>query len=233
MTLGEMISRVSARLNESATGPTFYPASEIQSSISEGLRFFTLLTLCLESTAAWSVPAATPFSHMLTTAGFQDWIAPLRIADSTGAKIRPARLADLTALDSAWLVSPGAPIRYTFSGADLIGIYKQPASTGTMLSVTYCRGPRTLVNLADVPEIPGEFHPELVKYGVYRMRQREGSQEFEKVLPLFGEYLDAAQRYGDYIRARNKAALYETAPPELALYDRSDLLRIERQARAA
>src|SRR5580658_7865318 len=99
MTLLDIVTRCSQRLAEGATGPVFYPKAELIAGANEAQRLFCLLTLALESTLAWTVPPATTFFHMLQQPGFSNWIAPLRIATTAGAKVRPLSFADLTALD--------------------------------------------------------------------------------------------------------------------------------------
>jgi hypothetical protein len=230
MQLSTMYGLASQRLNEGANqgGPTYYPTLEIIAALNEAQRLFCLLTLGLEKTAVWPVTAATTWFHMLTVNGAQffDWIVPLRISTSTGSKVRPSGLEELTALDSQWVASPGNPVRYVHASADLLGLYQQPAA-GANLNVTYARCPLVLVNDGDVPEIPAEYHPELVKFGVYRCRQNEGGEEFAKTLPMLDEFLDAAQKYADYVRARNAGSRYDNQPFELSSFDRSALLSLK------
>jgi len=224
---------VSQRLNEGNSGPVFYPAAEITAALNEGLRFFVLLTLGLEQTTSWTVPADTTFFHMLqvTSGGnpvFPDWIVCLRISDATGAKVRPARYDDLFALNPQWRNSPGSPVRYCVRGADYLGLYQQPAAPA-VLNVTYARGPVPLVSGGDVPEIPAEYHPSaLVNYGIYRMRQGEGAQEFQKALPMFDEFLKAAKHYAAYVRARNIGSRYDAVPFEIESFDTSQLLKLRK-----
>jgi hypothetical protein len=208
-------TRVSQRLNEAGT-PVYYTAVEIQAAVNEGLRFFALLTLGLEQTSTWT-PGAT-FTHMLNV--FSNWTALLRISLSTGAVVRPATLAELAALDPSWPFDEGTSARYVSLGCDLVGLY---GTSGT-LTVTYARAPVPLVNPTDVPEIPAEYHPLLIAYGIYRCRQGEGSTEFAKALPYFNDFLDGAQAYATYVRSRNLGSEYETLPFELEGYDRSKLL---------
>jgi hypothetical protein len=225
MQLSDMVARVSARLAEGSSGPVYYPKAEIVAALNEANRFFVLLTLGLETTAPWTVTAATTFFHMLTV--FGDWVAPLRITDATGAKIRPARIEELTGLDFGWMASPGAPSRYCAMGADFLALYQQPA-VDTVVNVTYARAPLPLVNDADVPETPGEYHPSYVGYAINRLRQAEGAQEFEKSLPYFDGFLEAAKHYGAYVRARNLGARYDKVPFELESFDRSELLNLRK-----
>lgn len=233
MQLSTMYGLVSQRLNEGfgAGGPVFYPTLEIVAALNEAQRFFCLLTLALEKTTAWSVPSGTTFFRMLqlTTGGnliFPDWIVPLRITTTAGAKVRPGRLDDLSSLDSQWMAQPGAPYRYAHLGADLLAIYGQPAAGGTTLNVTYARSPLVMAADADTPEIPGEYHPALVSYAIYRVRQVEGAQEFAKAIPLLGEFLDAAAKYAAYVRARNRGGQYDKVPFEIEAFDRSQLLKL-------
>lgn len=222
-----MYTLVSQRLNEGQSGPTFYPTTEIIRSLNEAERFFCLLTLCLETTQAWVIPANTTYFHMLGY--FSNWIVPLRMTNAaTGAKIRPSRQEDLGALNAQWIASPGTkPLYYTVLGADLVGIYPQPTALFTA-NVTYARAPVALANDTDVPEIPVEYHPRLVDYAIYRMRQVEGSQEFQKVIPLYNDFLEAAQRYAAYVRSRNLGSRYDKVPPEDEFFERSKLLKARR-----
>jgi hypothetical protein len=222
MQLSAIRAIVTQRLGEGST-PTFYPSAEITNAINEAYRFFVLLTLGLEKTSSWNVTAATTFFRMLTV--FPDWIVPLRITDANGKKVRPARLEELSALNESWIASPGNVARYVATGVDLLAVYQQPAG-GATLSVTYAYCPPLLVSDADVPLIPAEYHPVLAKYAIYRLRQGEGLQEFAKTLPLFDDYMAAATKYGNWIRARNLAGRYDKLPLELEKFDRSRLMKL-------
>lgn len=222
----DIVNHASQRLNEGQTGPVFYPKSELVAAANEAERFFVLLTLCLETTAPWNVPALTTFFHMLAI--FPDWICPLYVSTAEGAKIRPSRLDDLSALNLGWLNSPGPVARYCSVGADLVAVYQQPATIGTTLNVKYARSPKPLVNDTDIPEIRPQFHPNLVDYTIYRVRQVEGGLEFEKSLAYLNHFLDAAQSEGDYVRARALSGRYDTRPYELEGYSRSKLLGLRR-----
>lgn len=222
MQLSDMRNRVSQRLNEGGS-PVFYPAAEITAALNEALRFFCLLTLGLEKTASWTVTAGTVWQHMLTV--FADWITVLRITDSSGAKVRPATLEELAALDPGWVSSPGTIQRYVSVGADFIGLYQQSVADQT-LQVTYARAAAALVLDTDVPEIPEEYHPDLVGYAVYRCRQVEGGAEFQKSLRFLQSFLAGAEHYAAYVRSRNIGPRYDKVPFELASFDRSKLLTL-------
>jgi hypothetical protein len=226
MQFSDMKARVSARLNEGASGPVYYPDSELGAALNEAQRLFCLLTLGLEITSPFAVPAAVPLLHMLPI--FPDWIVPLRFSALAGAKVRPARLEDLGALDGNWLNSPvaGTPSRYAFTGGDLIAFYGQSTAQVT-LNCTYARAPVPLTIPTQVQEIPEEYAgPALVNYGIYRCRQGESGQELEKSMKYLGGFLDAATHYAAYVRARNAGSRYDNVPFELESFDRSKLLRL-------
>jgi hypothetical protein len=210
-----MVTRVSQRLNEAGT-PVYYPKAELVAALNEAQRYFVLLTLGLENSISWT-PEAT-FTHMLSVAS--DWICPLRITDSTGAKVRPATLAELAALNPSWISSDTAITRYLSLGADFIGVYGQSFAA---LTVTYVQAPAALVDDTDVPAIPAEYHAALVSYAIYRCRMVEGAQEFSKTIPYHDRFMDAAKQYAGFVRSRNKGARYDKCPPEDEFFDRSKL----------
>jgi len=194
--------------------------------LNEANRFFVLLTLGLEATGAWTIPAATACHHMLTY--FADWIVPLRIALVSGAKVRPAQIEELTGINPGWMSTPGTPSRYASEGCDFIALDRQPAAP-LVVNVIYARAPLPLISDADAPEVPAEYHSRLVDYAVYGMRQGEGGQEFEKSLRYFDSFLDGAQHYGEYVRSRNLGGRYDAVPFELSKLDRKQLLNAETQ----
>lgn len=226
MTLLDIVTRASQRLNEGQSGPVYYPKTELIAAANEAQALFVLLTLCLEQTSPWPVSPASAFHHMLAV--FPNWIAPLRIANAAGAKVLPSRLEDLSARNPAWLNSPGAPVRYAAIGADLVAIDGQPAADGTVLTVKYARNPVLLVNDTDEPEIRKQFHNSLVDYTIYRARQVEGGLEFQKAIPYLQSFLEFAQTEADYVRARAIAGRYDSQPFELQRYDRSKLLTLRK-----
>jgi hypothetical protein len=223
MTTATISGLVSQRLNEGAAvgGPQFYPGPEILAAVNEGQRLFALLTLCLERQSALAIPANTTFLHVLPVVA--DYLAPLRITDASGAKVRPATFGELWSLDAAWPAAIGPPIRYVAAGADLAAFYGRSGDPVTV-QLQYAGSPALLVNGGDVPQIPTEYHQELINYGIYRVRQVEGGEEFAATLPLLDHYLQAAQDYGAFIKARNVGAGYDSLPFELAGFDRSRLV---------
>jgi len=221
MTYGEIQSRVLERVGEGAT-PVYYTAAKVLSAVNEAQRFFCLLTLCLEKAGTLPLTASTSFYHLQDT--FSDFLVPLRVQiASTGARVRPCMLSDLRALNPAWQSVPGTPEKYVFQGFDFLGLYPRPAAVGTSLTVTYAHMPARMTSSSNTPEIPEACHNALVKYAVYRLRLQEGGQEFIKVLPLFKEFMQAAAKEAEYVRARRASADYDMQPFEVAkLLEASD-----------
>lgn len=222
MTAGQLATQILGDLGESAVSPTFYTFPEVLGAINEAQRLFCLLTLCLERTVTLELSANTTFYSVLTL--YTDWIVPLRLRIAGGAKLAPGRLTDFDAISETWQADRGTPERYACSGFDLLALYKAPAAIGTTLSITYARSPVEMATAGETPEIPEEYHPDLAHYAIPRLRAKEGGQEFQKVAPRLGTFIEAAQKMAAFVRARNKAQRYDRVPVELKRFDISKLL---------
>jgi hypothetical protein len=140
-----------------------------------------------------------------------------------GARLRPVTLADLDALDANWEASAGAPTRYGTLGLNLLWVYSQPVNT-TAAALTYACVPAALALQTDTPLIPEVYHEELVKFALVWVRLKEGTDEFDKVLPLLGEFIAAASKLSTYVRARSIERGYDTQPFQFRLFDKSRLV---------
>ncbi len=196
----------------------YYKTHEALTCLNQAQRLFVLLTLCLETTTNMQL-SGSAFYRALTF--FPDWIAPLRIRIPGGAKLKPSRLADLAALDSSWTSRAGTPSRYSHSGFDLLGIYKQDSS---IVSVTYARSPVDFT-FATSPEIPEEFHPCLIDGAVPIMRLKEGQQEWQKTLPQWELFIAEVQRCATWVRARNLEQGLDRLPVEVRRFDMSSVVK--------
>lgn len=225
MTCADLYGRLLKRIDEDSTSPVYYSISETLWALNAGQRLFVLLTLCLETTDDLPLTAGTAHYRLLGT--FSDFLLPLRVrvAGSGGARVRPMRLEELDALTPSWQGTAGSPERYACLGFDHLSIYKQPASSGTSLDVTYARCPAAMV-ASSSPEIPEEYHPSLIDAAIPLLRLKEGGQEFQKSLQYFERFLQAAAKMGNYVRARNQAAQYDRVPPDIARMDVSKLMRL-------
>ncbi len=196
----------------------YYKPQEALAVLNQAQRLFSLLTLCLETTADMQLTGAA-FYRALTF--FPDWIAPLRFRIPSGAKLKPSRLADLASLDNQWTSRAGTPIRYSSSGFDLLGFYKQDSS---IVRVTYARGP-VLLDATTSPEIPEEYHPCLIDGAIPLLRVKEGAQEWQKTLPSWESFLKEANRCAAGVRARNVEQGFDRIPVEIRKFDRSAVIK--------
>lgn len=224
MTTNELITRVYQRLDQTPGG--YYTPGEVLGALNEAQRLFALLTLCLETTAALPLEAATPFYRLLTVSGFSLYLLPLRVrvAGAGGAKVTPARLADLDALNPAWQAEPGTPARYAALGFDFLAVHPRPTGAGTSLDITFARCPAAMTS-ASTPEIPEEHHPALTDYAIPRLRVKEGGSALAKSMPFWEAFLAAAEKLAAYVRARNRGLGYDRVPAELTRADRARLLK--------
>lgn len=228
MIASELQSRLLERLGDNPATGGFYTPQEALAWLNAAQRIMVLLTLCLETTASISLTANVSFYRMLNL--FSDWLLPLRVridqgqAPNNGAKVLPARLSDLAALDSNWSVSPGPVTRYAHLGFDLLAVYRRPLAV-VAIQVTYARCPAPMINPADVPQVPLPYHPVLIDGAIPLCRAKEGGGEWKKTLPQWDRFMDACQKLGAYVRARNKEQGYDRLPMEIERYDRTQLLQ--------
>jgi hypothetical protein len=227
MTAAEIGARILKRIDDEAGNPLSVapdPAGgvpkEILAAVNEGQELAAMLSLCLETTANFTVSASTTFFGMRVA--FPDYLVPLRIVGAAG-RIRPSTLGDLDALNDQWQSTVGPPERYLAMGFNFFAVTPQPVAD-TVLSVTYARSPVQMVG-DDFPEIPEEYHPALVEYGVYRVRLKEGAQSLQRGMAALNRFLDEITVLGDYVRARSRAARYDVLPFELRLFDRARLMQ--------
>lgn len=227
MTAEEISARIIKRIDDDPTSPgsvtpdpSGHPVPpEVLAAINEGQELASLLTLCIETTATFTLPASTPFNSMRSN--FTDFLVPLRMM-AGGVRIRPATLADLDAENENWQQVAGPPSRYFTLGFNFWGVTPQPA-VDTTVTLTYAAAPTQLV-FDDFPQLPEEYHQSLVKYGIYRVKLKEGAQGLQRGLTYLNDFLDDMDRLGSFVRARSAAARYDVLPFELRLMDRSRLI---------
>lgn len=202
-------------IDENPAAPSAGVVEEIHNYINEGQELFAWLTLCLETTAEF--PISATFGSIRPT--FPDYLVPLKFTVG-GVRLKPSTLSDLDALDTNWQNTIDEPERYLTLGFNFYAIYPQEAAAAYL---TYARSPQRAEGEVFL-EIPEDHHQALVNYGIYRVRLKEGAQALERGLRYFNEFLDDAQALGDFVRARSRAAKYDTEPIELKLFDRSRLM---------
>ena len=225
MVAAEIATRILARSDDPSAITADMP--EVMSAINEGQELAALLSLCLETTASLTLAAGAPFGTLLTR--LPDYICPLRLSVA-GARLRPGTLAEFDGDNDYWQATLGTPERYSTLGFDLYAITPQP-TTDTAAQLIYARSPKVMLE-ADTPEIPEQYHQSLVYYGKYRVRLKEGAQGLVRGVADLNVFLDAITQLGDWVRARSRAARYDTLPIELALFDRSRLLIKEPKPKA-
>ena len=197
-------------------------ATEVLNAINEGQQLAALLTLCFEKTAPFNFSASNSLDGNGTfyqpRPELPDLIAPLRITVG-GIRLRPFDLQDLDALDASWQKHAGMAARYALLGSNLWAITPQSAQTA---QVTYAYSPPAL-GAGDTPLLPDAYHPDLIEYGVYRVKLKEGAQQLQRGLRGLNTFLNSMTHLGDWVRARSLAAHYAVQPFELAKFDRSQL----------
>lgn len=220
MTKASLRTEVWQRLDEPSDGTGYFSAAEVDAALCRAERLFCLLTLCLETSGALALTGGTTWYHLRST--FSDWLVPLRVMN-VATKIRPATVAQLAALNASWESATGTVSRYTHLGLDSFAIHAHPAAGGTTLTVTYARVPVTIADAG--PEIPEEYHSDLIDGAIPFLRLKEGGQALESALPLFQRFLECAGKAARYVRARSLDLRYDTVPAETITTDLSRALK--------
>lgn len=220
MNVARISSLILTQIDDDPTTPSSATAAEVLAAINEGQELAALLTLCFEATADFALAPAACFHQPRTI--LTDFLAPLRLT-LNGARIRPATLAEMEAENTAWQATAGTPKRYACLGCNLLMVTPQPAAPATA-RMTYARTPTALVQPTDTPELDEAYHQNLVDYGVYRVRLKEGAQGLERGLKRLNAFLDDMARLESHVRARSAAAHYDIQPFEMAGFDRSRLI---------
>lgn len=222
MILTDLETRTFQRLEEDVSAPTCYTAGEVIHALNQAYYLFVLLTLCLEKTVVLTLPASTA---VFGVRGYlPDYLLPLRLMVGS-ARIRPASIRDLDAIDATWQVATAGPLkRYGTLGMNLFLAYPPPTAP-LATTFTYAYIPAALAAGGDVPLIPENYHESLIKFAIPWLRLKEGAQEFNKSVPLFKEFLADAGKLGNYVRVRSRAAGYDQLPMELDKFDMSRLFQ--------
>ncbi len=224
MTLSEMRTLTLQRAGQDPTASGYFTGAMATAALNRSQRLFVLRSLCVERTGTYTLVAAATWSHVLTQ--FADFLLPLRL-EYSGARLRPARLSELDALNATWQSTAGDPERYSLDG-DLLAVYKQLAAGGSLTAI-YAAAPARLTGDADVPEIPAGYHEDLVAGAIPLMRLAEGGQELDKSLSGLKRLFDGAAKLAAYVRQRSLDLRYDRQPAELERYDLSRMLAMERR----
>lgn len=218
MTLLQLQDRILERIGEHGAVDGFYSRAEVTNAINEAQRVFVLATLCLEKTATFTLNGNQTWYTLFST--FPDFIVPLalRVQGTSGNKLTPETLRSLDNRNPSWQAETGSPRSYVVNGFNLFGVYPAPAAT-TTLDFTYAYSPTTLTYDSQVPQIPEEYHDDLILYCLPRLRVKEGGAEFAKHAPLMNRFWESTQKLANYVRHRNIGSRYDTVPAELQFTD--------------
>ena len=220
-TLGELRQRVLERLDDDGT---YYSIDfgEVDRALNAAQNIFALLTLCNEKTVAFSLLGGQTFYTIRNN--ITDYIVPLRVTMvNTGTRLRPITIHQLDGrFGSAWRATTGTPTHYVAMGYDLLAVYPQPAG-GTAINITYAAAPSQLGAADQLFEIPAEQQVHLVDFAIWWLRLKEGGEELQTATQYLQRFIEAADKYGQFVRRRSYGQRYDNVPFDLASFDRGRL----------
>jgi hypothetical protein len=223
MTSSEISARIAKRIDDNTANPLSVTPAEILAAVNEGQELAAWLTLCLETEK--NITLAQNGNFIQIRATFPDYLVPLRL-EANGSRLRPGTLADFDGANEKWQSAAGTPDRYATLGFNVLVVNQQPVND-VVAQMTYARAPVPMVG--DVsPEIPEAYHIDLIDYSLYKLRLKEGAQGLARGMTYLNRFLDRMTALADYVRARSRAARYDTLPFELRLFDRAQLLTAQK-----
>lgn len=216
----ELANRVYERIDDDGT---YYTTEEVFRALNAAQNLWCLLTLCNERTQGFTLPAATTF--FTPTTYFTDYIVPLRVTvTSSGARLRPITVHQLDArYGAAWRATVGTPTHYVAMGYDLFAVYPQPAAP-LGLTVVYAASPVAVTNFNSLfSDIPAEQQIHLVDFAIWWLRLKEGGEEMASASQYLQRFVEAAEKYGQFVRRRSAGQRYDVVPFDLSSFDRGRL----------
>ena len=219
LTLGDLKERLYQETDDIGT---YYTQNEARYALNAALNTFALLTLCVEREANFVVSQTSPSAFYMISDQIADFLVPLR-ATLAGTRVRPTTIHQLAARYGAWQSTIGVPTEYVVMGYDFLAVHPVSAAPD-VLRLTYAATPVQLVDDTDMPEIPTEQHVHLVDYAVWWLRLKEGGQELANAAAdNLKRFINAADKYGQFVRRRSYGQRYDTVPFDLSSFDRGRL----------
>lgn len=72
-------------------------------------------------------------------------------------------------------------------------------------------------------DIPAEQQIHLVDLAIWWLRLKEGGEELQTASQYLQRFIEAADKYGQFVRRRSYGQRYDTVPFDLASFDRGRL----------
>ncbi len=205
----------------------YYTRQEVRHALNQSERLFAFITLCYEKSVSFALTNGQAFYQISDQ--IADFIAPLKVSYN-GARLRSDTIHQLNLRDSAWRSRAGSPTRYIQTGFDVFAITPQPASGVNTLSLTYAAEPPGMVASSDSPVIPADQQIHLPDGAYFFCRYKEGGAELQMATKYLQRFIEAAQKYQSFTRAKGRAQGYDREPVDLSTFDRSHLeVKLKRQ----
>ena len=218
MQLTELRSTLSRLLDEDGVHRT--PAV-LDSSLNDGYQLASALSQGCERTVS--------FTYSVGTGGYcqylpRDFFIPVGVY-ATGTRMEPIRIADLNMLTTSWINDAGStPVYYWTLGAlgqtPSLWLYPRP-TVDTRIRMTYAAIPDRLVNDANVPRIPQEYHYVLVQYAyAWELLKERGPLLANKAYREFTKFVQQVNELQSIVYRRAPDRDWQMIPWDLTAVQR-------------
>lgn len=191
---------VFGELGEDSVAPVFWSLADVKAAINEGYEEISELTEWYASTHTVSLSPGVRYYDLFAptvVTSYPQILSMMKVYDATTRRwLTPISTSILDASNPVWELATGpSPEHFILRGAFRFGVFPLPtiARDLTLYTTNIPQGlldTPALVNDADTPGFPEDFHHGIVSYAVYRLLCEDG--EYKKARLNYDEAMAAA-----------------------------------------
>jgi hypothetical protein len=197
----EMKTEVFRRLNESASSPVFWEDADVEDALNEGLEELSDSTEWYETYSVIGLLSNLQYYDLRTLLS-GTFLTPRSVQNQQNSRwMNYCTLRDLDFRTTRqWEAVTGEPEKVFLRGLWWLGTFPRSASDSGYLKFWHTAIPQPLVEDADTPEFPEEFHRALVEYAIYDLLCQDG--ETRKAMAHWAKYGAIEQSFNLYVQRR-------------------------------
>lgn len=201
MTFAEQKTEVFRRLNESSSSPTYWTEEDVEDALNDGYAEMSDASEWYERNASINKLKNRTYYDLRTNLS-DTFLAPRRCFNpQTNQWLAPISVRTLDFKTyRQWELNPGEPQKMFMRGLWWLGTYPKSGADSGTLELYYTAMPDAMIDDADEPTFPLEFHLGIVAYALYELKYQE--RETAAALRYFAEYLTLETGLKSYVERR-------------------------------